>query len=70
MNLNTLIKILSDKSCNKIYVKRLSPNDNSKNQIYLAGSFDVLNILPSGEVIDDIEGPRKTKTLKSKVEFS
>lgn len=70
MKLNTLINILSDKSCSKVYVKRLSPNDNSKNQIYLAGSFDILNILPSGDVIDDIEGPRKTKTLKSKVEFN
>jgi hypothetical protein len=37
MNLKTLLKIFSDKSCNKIYVKRLSANDNSKNQIYLAG---------------------------------
>ncbi|MDZ4809979.1 MAG: MvaI/BcnI family restriction endonuclease [Bacteroidota bacterium] len=69
MNLDSLFKIFSDKACNKVYVKRLSPNDNSKNQVYLAGSFDVLNILPSGEIFDDTDGQRKTKTLKSKLDF-
>jgi hypothetical protein len=69
MNLESLLKIFSDKACNKVYVKKLSANDNSKNQIYLAGSFDVLNILPSGEVVTDTDGHRKMKTLKSKLDF-
>lgn len=69
MNLESLLKIFSNNACNKVYVKRLSANDNSKNQIYLAGSFDVLNILPSGEVVTDTNGQRKTKTLKSKLDF-
>lgn len=69
MNLDSLLRIFSDNGCQKVYVKRLSANDNSKNQIYLAGSFDVLNILPSGDVTDDTEGIRKRKTLKSKVDF-
>ena len=45
MNLKTLFKIFSDKTCRKVYVKKLSPNDNSKNQVYLGGSFEILNIL-------------------------
>lgn len=35
----------------KLFVKYLSPNDNSKNQVYLGGSFDVLNVFPFDEII-------------------
>ena len=69
MNLKRLLKILSDKNCKKVYVKRLASNDNSKNQIYLGGSFDVLNILPSGEILEDKDGDRKKETFKSKLDF-
>lgn len=37
----------------RVYAKKLSPNDNSKNQIYLGGDFTVLNIIPHGEVHTD-----------------
>ena len=69
MTLNRLLEIFSDKHCKKVYVKKLSPNDNSKNQIYLAESFDVLNIFPSGKIITDKDGERKKVTLKSKLDF-
>lgn len=35
----------------KIIFKLLSNNDNSKQQVYLGGDFDVLRILPHGEMI-------------------
>lgn len=38
---------------NRIYAKRLSPNDNSKNQIYLGGDFSALNIIPHGLIHTD-----------------
>jgi hypothetical protein len=38
----------------RLYVKKLAPNDNSKNQVYLGGSFDVLNIIPFGKITVDI----------------
>jgi hypothetical protein len=34
----------------EVLVKRLAPNDNSKNQIYLAGDISSLGLLPTGEV--------------------
>lgn len=37
----------------RIYAKKLSPNDNSKNQVYLGGDFTALNIIPYGEVGTD-----------------
>lgn len=37
----------------KFYAKRLAPNDNSKNQVYLGDGFGALNIIPHGEVESD-----------------
>jgi MvaI/BcnI restriction endonuclease family len=69
MNLKKLLKMYSDKKCTKIYVKKLSTNDNSKNQIYFGGSFDILNILPSNEIQKDLEGYRTRESFKSKLNF-
>ena len=69
MNLKTLLKILSDNNCRKVYIKRLSPNDNSKNQVYLGGSFDVLNILPIKEITSHDEGDWKRTRFKTKLDF-
>jgi hypothetical protein len=69
MNLQQLLNIFSDKGCRKLYVKRLSPNDNSKNQVYLGGSFEVINILPIKEIVSEDPGDWKRMRFKSKVEF-
>jgi len=69
MNLKTLLKIFSDNSCRKVYIKRLSPNDNSKNQVYFGGSFDVLNILPIKEITSHDEGDWKRTRFKTKLDF-
>lgn len=37
----------------RIYAKRLAPNDNSKNQVYLGGDFSALNIIPHGNIYTD-----------------
>jgi MvaI/BcnI restriction endonuclease family len=37
----------------RIYAKLLSPNDNSKNQIYLGGGFAALNVIPHGDIYTD-----------------
>ena len=37
----------------RFYAKRLAPNDNSKNQVYLGGGFGALNVIPHGEIEDD-----------------
>ena len=69
MNLQQLLKIFSDKGCRKVYIKRLSANDNSKNQVYLGGSFEVINILPIKEIISESLGDWKRMRFKSKVDF-
>lgn len=61
--------MFSNHGCQRIYVKVLSANDNSKQQVYFAGSFDVLNIFP----ISDIYPERTEKgieTFKAALNFS
>jgi hypothetical protein len=70
MNLQILKKIFGNNGCRKIYIKELSPNDNSQNQVYLAGSFDVLNILPISEIKTEEAGDWNSERFKAKINFS
>lgn len=70
MNLNHLKSILSEHGCQKIYVKTLSPNDNSKNQVYLGGSFEVLNILPISDIKTEDPGDWNRERFKASINFS
>jgi len=70
MNLQNLKKIFSDKGCQKIYIKILSPNDNSKNQVYLGGSFEILNIFPIKEIITEEAGDWNRERFKASINFS
>jgi hypothetical protein len=65
-----LKKIFADNGCQRIYVKRLSPNDNSKNQVYLGGSFEILNILPISEITTEEAGDWNKERFKANIEFS
>jgi len=69
MNLEKLKKVFSDNGCRRIYVKELSPNDNSKNQVYLGGSFDILNIFPVSDISSDNSGDWKRDRFKASVHF-
>ncbi|HJS00744.1 MAG TPA: MvaI/BcnI family restriction endonuclease [Flavobacterium sp.] len=70
MNLKNLKAIFSVNGCNKIYIKNLAPNDNSKNQVYFGGNFEVLNILPISEIITEEAGDWKKERFKAKIKFS
>ncbi|MCV2485941.1 MvaI/BcnI restriction endonuclease family protein [Flavobacterium sp. SH_e] len=70
MNLNNLKSIFSANGCNKIYIKNLAPNDNSKNQVYFGGNFEVLNILPISEITTEAAGEWKKERFKAKINFS
>src|SRR5690349_21078353 len=70
MTLEKLKSLYANSGCNKIYVKRLSPNDNSKNQVYLAGSFDILNIFPLSDITSDSSGDWKKERFKASLKFS
>lgn len=51
-----LLALMQSHGATRFYVKKLSPNDNSKNQIYLGGDFSALNIIPHGGIrMDDAD---------------
>ncbi|TXH02460.1 MAG: hypothetical protein E6R09_04645 [Rhodocyclaceae bacterium] len=52
-SLSNLLELMRNHGADRIYAKKLAPNDNSKNQIYLGGGFGALNIIPHGEIYTD-----------------
>jgi hypothetical protein len=70
MNLSNLKKLFANNGCQKIYAKKLSPNDNSKNQVYLGGSFEILNILPISEINTEAAGDWNRERFKAAINFS
>src|SRR5690554_5909605 len=70
MNLTNLKSLFVSKGCKKVYTKILSPNDNSKNQVYFGGSFEILNILPLQEIVTEEAGDWKKERFKAKINFS
>ena len=69
-SLLSLKQAFSDRGCQKIYVKVLSANDNSKNQVYLAGSFDILNILPINQITTEAAGDWNRERFKAALNFA
>jgi hypothetical protein len=70
MNLKNLKSLFINNGCQKIYVKKLSPNDNSKNQVYFGGSFEILNILPISEIKTEEAGDWNKERFKVTINFS
>lgn len=69
MDLDKLLLMFSGQQCRKVLVKRLAPNDNSKNQVYLGGSFETLNILPFMDIISEKPGDYVRTRFKAKLNF-
>lgn len=53
MNPEILLALAKDHGCTRLLAKRMAPNDNSKNQIYLGGDFSALNLIPFGPMTTD-----------------
>jgi hypothetical protein len=70
MNLTNLKSLFIENGCTKIYIKKLSPNDNSKNQVYFGGSFEILNILPISEIKNEEAGDWNKERFKASINFS
>jgi len=51
--LEQLITLMRAAGVERLLFKRLSPNDNSKNQIYLGGNYSALQDLPFSDIIAD-----------------
>ena len=66
-SLESLIRFYSDNSIEKIYIKPLAPNDNSKNQVYFGSGFDALNLFPTGEIYP--ASTKKEPIFKASLDF-
>jgi hypothetical protein len=64
-SLNALFVCMAELGAVRVVAKPLSENDNTKQQIYLGGNFESLNVIPFGKVKEDAE-PR-TPNLKAAV---
>lgn len=51
--LNLIMDLMKGHGVTTLVFKRLAPNDNSKNQIYLGGNYSAMQLLPFGKVYTD-----------------
>jgi len=64
LSLSELVQMMVDLGADQVFAKILAPNDNSKNQPYLAkGDLSVLNVFPVGSFVESRDG--KTPTFKT-----
>ena len=70
MNLQNLKSLFTNSGCSKIYVKKLSPNDNSKNQVYFGGNFEILNVLPISDIKTVEAGDWRRERFKASLNFA
>jgi hypothetical protein len=67
-SIQSLAACMSGLGATRFYAKELSSNDNGKNQVYLGPSFEVLQLLPFGEVYPSPKAPNTV--LHAKVKFA
>ena len=54
-----LASCMAQHGATRLYAKELAPNDNTKNQIYLGPSFEVLQLIPFREIVASTIAPEK-----------
>lgn len=69
LSVKSLIDLYSDNGVTRIFYKLLSPNDNSKNQPYMAGHLTDLAFLPTGEITETPSNSIKTSNPKRKIKY-
>lgn len=69
MNLDQIISLFSAKGCNRLYVKRLAANDNSKNQVYFGLGFGAINIFPFTDLQAATSGSHNNPIFKARLRF-
>lgn len=66
-NIQSLATCMSGLGATRLYAKELAANDNTKNQIYLGPSFEVLQLLPFGDIFPSPKAP--TTVLQAMLKF-
>ena len=68
--LGALERLMRQNQVHTLVYKRLAPNDNSKNQIYLGGNYSALQLLPIGNVnTDESRNNSKRDRFKADILF-
>jgi hypothetical protein len=67
--LDRIKNILIDRGATNLYVKKLAPNDNSKNQPYFGPHLTDLAFLPTGELVASSTKSVKTKDPKRQIKY-
>lgn len=70
ISLGKLLYILKSLGVTKTYIKRLAPNDNSKNQPYFGGHLTDLAFIPSGDLIPSRTTSAKTSDPKRQIKYT
>ncbi|MDP0562276.1 MAG: MvaI/BcnI family restriction endonuclease [Candidatus Endonucleobacter sp. (ex Gigantidas childressi)] len=61
--------LLQKLGCTHIYVKKLAPNDNSKNQPYFGSHLTDLPFIPTGELVTSASVSKKNSNTKRKIKY-
>ncbi|ETN98872.1 hypothetical protein RFI_38615 [Reticulomyxa filosa] len=69
-SITQLLQLMQSHGATRFYAKKLSPNDNSKNQIYLGGNFSALNIIPFKDIYIDDSDLVGSKRERAKADVS
>ena len=71
MTPHILLRIARDHGCTRLLAKPLAKTDSSRQQIYLAGDFSALNLLPFGRFESDASnrGGGRTERLKAALQL-
>ena len=70
LSLSRLLEIYSAQGVSRVIYKKLSPNDNSKNQPYMGGHLTDLGFLPTGEIVESKSTSKKTTNLKRQIKYT
>ena len=69
LTLEGLKDIFSRAGATQLLFKQLAPNDNSKNQPYLASHISELSFLPSGDITQESSTSKKTSDPKRQIRY-
>lgn len=69
ISFDALVNIMSDKGARKIYIKKLAPNDNSKNQPYFGFHLTDLPFIPTGPMEASKSESQKTNDKGRQIKY-
>jgi len=70
LSLVNLLELFRSMGVSRVIFKKLSPNDNSKNQPYMGGHLTDLGFLPTGEIVNSESKSGKTSDPKRQIKYT